>query len=133
MHNNWTKSELLTERGIDIYENDLASKFEFDQHFKKYDKYIYPGIIFFLFAVCGIFALCIMDIIFDMNGPMAASLVMGLGIGSILGMFVSMIASEKVKNKKRDTPTICSRCQNIMSCYYYTDEVSTHDLNGVVY
>ncbi|VAW94306.1 hypothetical protein MNBD_GAMMA19-1713, partial [hydrothermal vent metagenome] len=50
-----------------------------------------------------------------------------------LGWFVSVIAGMKRNRKKCDTPATCSKCQSVMWHYYYNDEISEHDSNGIVY
>jgi len=49
---------------------------------------------------------------------------------SLMVLWVALLISV---SKRRGVPAICSKCQNIMCCYQYTDEVRRHDLNGIVY
>jgi len=122
MCKDWIRRELLTERSIEKFNYDYLSEREFG---KKNSSYIIRiSLIVFSLSVLAWLAGNLFRV------DIAATPITGIISVSFMVLWAASVGNGF---KKRGVPAICSKCQNIMCRYEYTDEVGCHDLNGVVY
>jgi len=128
MCRDWIKQDLLTEKTIEKYKFDSSSKQKFDKEhqLKKSSSYsAYASLIVILLSVLVFIIGSYYNI--DINVLIAIIVILIIG-----GIFLSIARAEvRIELTRRDVPAICSKCQNIMYCYKYTDNV--REINGIVY
>jgi len=122
MCKDWIKRELLTERNIEKFNYDYISEREFGKKNRSY--IIRISLIVFSLSVLVWLSGNLFDVDID-----ALPVIEAISVS----FMVLWVASVRIGFRRRGVPAICSKCQNIMCRYEYTDEVSGHDLNGVVY
>ncbi|NOY73699.1 MAG: DUF2207 domain-containing protein [Gammaproteobacteria bacterium] len=129
MCRDWIKQDLLTEKAIEKYKSNYSSKKNFDKDHqrKKSSSYsVYASLIVIFLSILVFIIGSSYDLDINVLVLIIAILITG-------GFFLSIARAEaRAESTRGDVPAICSKCQNIMYCYKYTDRRAS-EINGIVY